>query len=128
MTEYRRNEYDVLSQFSHLSYIAAGMASLVEEIKNEGHCAVGVFGAASTHSYRTVHYAMFTTWYFSRMINPVILGKETGKYVILLNRDDEWHQKMWVASKVLSEIMLEHSSENTGCNSSQIGVSEHADA
>lgn len=124
MKNYRIHEYEALSQSSHLSYAVSVMTIFAEEITKKDHYTFGSFGAASSGLHRTIHYAMVTTWYFSVMTRSVLLGKEGEKFAILLDKEDEWQQKMWASSQVLSELVLKYYTGDTGCNSSNIELSE----
>jgi hypothetical protein len=108
MTSWRRQEYEMLSQSSHLSYLAAALTAVSPKLGDETSYAPAILGLASAHSHRTVYYAAATTWYFSRMSNPVLLGKKPGTCAIVLNKENEWHQKMVAARDTLSDVMLKH--------------------
>ncbi|WP_207621435.1 hypothetical protein [Chelativorans oligotrophicus] len=108
MTTWRREEYEILSQSSHLSYLAAVLTALSHKLDDEKVVAPALFGVASAHSPRTIFYAAATTWYFSRLSNPVLLGKREGECAIVLDKENEWHQRMVAARDTLSNVMLKH--------------------
>ncbi|NGN43501.1 hypothetical protein G6N74_20735 [Mesorhizobium sp. CGMCC 1.15528] len=117
MTKWRREEYEILSQSSHLSYLAAALTVVSGKLGKGDEYAPAIFGLASTHSPRTIFYAAAATWYFSRVSNPVLLGKEAGKCAIVLDKENEWHQRMVAARDTLSDVMRKHwtaSSSQTG--------------
>jgi hypothetical protein len=108
MTNWRRDEYEILSQSSHLSYIAAALTTLGLKHGDKKVFAPAMFGLASAHSPRTIFYAAATTWYFSRLSNRVLLGKKAEECAIVLDRENEWHQRMVAARDTLSDVMLKH--------------------
>lgn len=117
MKNWRREEYEILSQSSHLSYIAAALTGVTEKLKDKEVFATAIFGLASTSSNRTTFYAAATTWYFSRLSNPVLLGKSIGDCAIVLDKENEWHQRMVAARDTLSDVMLKHWDSQTGASS-----------
>ncbi|CDX49093.1 conserved hypothetical protein [Mesorhizobium plurifarium] len=108
MMKWRRNEYEVLSQSSHLSYLAAALTAVSLKLDDEDIFAPAIFGLASAHSPRTIFYAAATTWHFSRLSNPVLLGKEAAKCAIVLDKENDWHQRMVAARDTLSDMTLKH--------------------
>lgn len=106
ITSWRRQEYEILSQSSHLSYLAAALTSLSPGLGNEEMFATAIFGRATKHSHRTIFYAAATTWYFSRLSNQVLLGKDPAKCAILLDKENDWHQRMVAARDTLSHVTL----------------------
>jgi len=120
LTKWRREEYEVLSQSSHLSYIAAALTSLSGKLGREEVIGPAIFGLASVHSPRTIFYAAATTWYFSRLSNSVLLGNKVGECAIVLDKENDWHQRMVAARDTLSDVMLKHWIARTE-SSTQIG-------
>ncbi|MEV8879533.1 hypothetical protein [Mesorhizobium ciceri] len=114
MTKWRRKEYEILSQSSHLSYIAAALTILSGKLGQEEVFAPAIFELASVHSPHTIFYAAATTWYFSRLSNSVLLGKKAGECAIVLDKENDWHQRMVAARDTLSDVMLKHRSTQTG--------------
>ncbi|RWL82022.1 MAG: hypothetical protein EOR67_18055 [Mesorhizobium sp.] len=106
MASWRREEYEILSQSSHLSYLAAALTSLSPELGDEDMFTTAIFGRATKNSHRTIFYAAATTWYFSRLSNQVLLGKDAAKCAILLDKENDWHQRMVAARDTLSHMML----------------------
>lgn len=124
MTRWRLEEYEILSQSSHLSYRAAALTTLSQKLEDREAIAPALFGLASAYSPRTVHYAAATAWYFSRLSNPVLLGKRTGECVIVLDKENEWHQRMVAARDTLSDIMIKYWTTETGPSGRNEGQSE----
>lgn len=61
MTAWRREEYEVLSQSSHLSYAASVLTSRTQPLgHDEEGLQVSIWGMASEFSHRTIHYAAAT--------------------------------------------------------------------
>jgi hypothetical protein len=108
MTKWRREEYEILSQSSHLSFLAAALTAVCPKLGEEDACGSGIFGQASAQSPRTIFYAAATTWYFSRMSNPVLLGKAPAECTIVLDKENEWHQMYVSARDTLSDIVMKH--------------------
>jgi hypothetical protein len=108
MTQWRREEYEILSQSSHLSYLAAALTAVTPKLGDEERWGGAIFGRASAHSPRTVFYAAATTWYFSRMSNPVLLGKNPADCAIVLDKENKWHQMMVAARDTLCDVTLKH--------------------
>lgn len=108
MTKWRREEYEILSQSSHLSFVVAALTAVSPKLGEEEVFAPAIFGQASAHSPRTIFYAAATTWYFSRMSNPVLLGKDPAECSIVLDKENEWHQRMVAGRDTLSDVTLRH--------------------
>lgn len=108
LTDWRREEYEILSQSSHLSFSAAAMTAVTATLSDKEIVAPAIFGLASAHSPRTIFYASATTWYFSRLSNPVLLGKKAGECAIVLDKENEWHQRLVAARDTLSDVMMKH--------------------
>jgi hypothetical protein len=109
MTAWRRREYEVMSQSSHLSYIAACMTCVPVSIEDEEIHRMGIFGRASANSRRTIGYAARTAWYFCRLSHGKILGVPgDGESLLTLNKDDETHQAIVIGRDVLSAITRKH--------------------
>jgi hypothetical protein len=103
---WRRQEYEVLSQSSHLSYVAAFLTTLCPKLDDEETFVPGLFGQPNANSLRTVSYAAATTWYFSRMSMSKILGKDKDKCLIVLDAENEWHQRLFISHEALSAVFL----------------------
>lgn len=109
LTEYRRREYEVMSQSSHLSYLAASMTCLPATIEDEGIFQVGIFGRTSASSHRTLSYGAMTAWYFSRLaVNKIIGSDNSDNALLTLDKEDENHQAIVIGRDVLSTIVLRH--------------------
>ena len=109
LTEWRRQEYEVMSQSSHLSYLASTMTCLPELIDREEQYGIGIFGRASANSHRTVSYAARMIWYFSRVSYNKIIGSVNSKDSLLtVNKEDENHQSIVIGAEVLSAITLKY--------------------
>jgi hypothetical protein len=107
MTEWRREEYETLSQSSHLSYIAAVLTAVSPRLGEE-HCVPSMMGLASEQLPRTLFYAAATTWYFSRMSHSKILGHNLDETLVVLDKENEWHQMFIAGRDTLSIVMLNH--------------------
>jgi hypothetical protein len=108
MTRWRREEYEILAQSSHLSFLAAALTAVSPKLGDEDAFGPAIFGQASAYSPGTVFYAAATTWYFSRMSNPVLLGKSPSECAIALDKENEWHQRLVAGRDTLSDMMLKH--------------------
>lgn len=107
MTDWRRTEYEVLSQSSHLSYLAACMTCLPAQLTDHETHQVGILGRASANSIRTVSYAARTTWYFSRLGFPMIVGKDKDDGGLLqVDKENDWHQRIVIGRDVLSRVTV----------------------
>jgi hypothetical protein len=103
---WRRQEYEVLSQSSHLSYVAAFLTSVCPTLDDEERFVPGLFGQPNGNSLRTVAYAAATTWYFTRMSGSKILSKKDC--LLVLDAKNEWHQRIFISGEVLSTVFLEN--------------------
>lgn len=109
LTGWRRQEYEVLSQSSHLSYLAAGMTCLPASIEDSEMHRIGIFGRASANSHRTIGYAARTAWYFSRLAYHKILGPVANDETLLIvDKEDVNHQSLVVGWEVLSTLTRRH--------------------
>jgi hypothetical protein len=108
MTKWRREEYEILSQSLHLSFLAAALTAVCPKLGEKDAYVSGIFGQASAKSPRTIFYAAATTWYFSRMSNPILLGKAPAECTIVLDKENEWHQMYVSARDTLSDIVMRH--------------------
>lgn len=109
LTEWRRGEYEVMSQSSHLSYLASAMTCLPISAENKEEHRIGIFGRASANSSRTLSYAALTTWYFSRLSFGKLLGhSDSDDSLLILNKEDENHRSIVIGREVLSEITTKY--------------------
>jgi hypothetical protein len=109
MTSWRREEYEILSQSSHLSYTASVLTSRTQPLgEDEEKLAIGIWGMASEWSHRTVFYAAATTWYFSRYSYPHLIGRQPSEGVLTFDRADEWQRKIVLGRDVLADVVLAH--------------------
>jgi hypothetical protein len=109
LTEWRRREYEVMSQSSHLSYLAAAMTCVPVSIEDDQVHRIGIFGRASGNSHRTIGYAARTLWYFCRMAYPKLLASTASEDALLVvNKEDENHQNIVFGWDVLSTVTRKH--------------------
>lgn len=108
MTQWRRQEYEILSQSSHLSYTAAVLTSVSQRLGEKGKYAPSFLGLASEGSPRTLFYAAASAWYFSRMSQDKILGRDASTSLVVLDKDNEWQQMFIAGRDTLSEVVLNH--------------------
>lgn len=106
LVTWRREEYEILSQSAHLSYLAAFITTNTPDLEQSDILKIGIFGQASSASHRTIFYAATTIWYFSRMSHNYLIGKDdTSKSLLILGRPDEWQCKMVYARDVLQKLV-----------------------
>jgi hypothetical protein len=110
LTQWRREEYEILSQSSHLSYTAAVFTCRWQPLgEGEEKWHIGVWGMASEASHRTISYAGRMTWYFSRLCYVSLLGRErSDDALLILDREDEWQRKIVLGRDVLDGIATAH--------------------
>lgn len=110
MMMWRREEYEILAQSSHLSYPASVLTCRTQPLNGGGEgLEIGIWGAASAWSHRTIFYAAATTWYFSRFSYVHLIGKQPSDGTLLtLNREDEWQRKIVLGRDVLANFVLAH--------------------
>jgi hypothetical protein len=109
MTAWRREEYEILSQSSHLSYLASVLTSRTTPLgEGEDKLAIGIWGMASEHSHRTIFYAAATTWHFSRYSYRHLIGKQPSEGLLTLDREDEWQRKIVLGRDVLQNLVEAH--------------------
>jgi hypothetical protein len=106
MTEWRRQEYEILSQSSHLSFVAAVMTTLAPKLGEKESLVPGFMGLASANLPRTLFYAAATTWYFSRMSHTKLLGYDLCDALVVLDKENEWHQRFVAGRDTLSAVVL----------------------
>jgi hypothetical protein len=113
-TAWRREEYEVMSQSSHLSYLAACMTCLPASMEDDEIHQFGVFGVASSHSHRTIGYAARTAWYFSRLSYRKLIGPVGSTDSLLVGEQkNEFHRNIIVGWEVLSRLTLKYWRTNT---------------
>ncbi|TXH06419.1 MAG: hypothetical protein E6R07_01135 [Nevskiaceae bacterium] len=109
MTAWRRREYEVMSQSSHLSYLAAAMTCAPTTIEDAEFHGIGIFGMASANSHRTIGYAARTAWYFCRLSYNKFIGPiGSADSLLVVDKDNENHQAIVIGWEVLSEIVRKH--------------------
>ena len=109
LTEWRRTEYEVLSQSAHLSYLSAAMTCLPALVENEEVHGTGILGRASANSHRTLSYAARITWYFCRLAYNKLIGKsESDSCLLTLDKEDENHRLVVIGWDILSTLTLQH--------------------
>jgi hypothetical protein len=113
MTEWRREEYKILSQSSHLSYIAAVLTAVSPKLREKEKYVPSMMGLASEYLPRTLFYAAATTWYFSRMSHTKILGYNLDEALVVVDKENEWHQRFVAGRDTLSTVMLNHWKDDT---------------
>jgi predicted DNA-binding ArsR family transcriptional regulator len=64
--------------------------------------------ADSANSLRTISYAVWSTWYFSRKCVDTVLGKDQRRSLVVLDVENEWHQRVVAGSETLSTLALTH--------------------
>ncbi len=107
LTAWRREEYEILSQSSHLSYMAAVLTSISPRGGEENYVP-SMMGLASKNLPRTLFYAAATTWYFSRMSQNKVLGRNLDEALVVLDKENEWHQRFIAGRDTLSTVTLNH--------------------
>lgn len=80
MAAWRRQEYEVLSQSAHLSYLAACLTACPPVLGDEKTHRVGILGQASQSSLRTLYYAAGANWHFSRFSFNALLGHTASDF------------------------------------------------
>jgi len=109
MTSWRREEYEILSQSSHLSYAASVLTSRTQPLgEGEEKLAVGIWGMASEWSHRTIFYAAATSWHFSRYSYRHLIGRQPSDGLLAFDRADEWQRKIVLGRDVLDDMVLAH--------------------
>jgi hypothetical protein len=109
MMSWRREEYEILSQSSHLSYPAAFLTISTRPLgEGEDKREIGIWGMASEFSHRTVFYAAATTWHFSRYSHRHLIGRQPSEGLLTLDRADEWQRKIVLGRDVLDDLVSAH--------------------
>jgi hypothetical protein len=109
MTSWRREEYEILSQSSHLSYAASVLTSRTRPLgEGEDEREIGIWGVASEFSHRTIHYAAVTTWHFSRYSYRHLIGRQPSEGLLAFDREDEWQRKIVLGRDVLADLVSAH--------------------
>jgi len=108
MTEYRRAEYEILSQSAHLSYVVSCLTSVAPVLGDPDYFRGAIFGLATENSVRTIHYAAATTWYFSRLGYNLILGRDSSKCLLTFDKESDLQRRIVVGREVISSITIGH--------------------
>jgi hypothetical protein len=108
MTTFRRQEYEILSQSAHLSYVASYLASIAPVLGDADQFRPAIFGLATENSVRTVHYAATTTWYFSGIGYDLILGRDSSKSLLVFDKESEWQRRIAVGRAVLLNVFRKY--------------------
>ena len=108
MKNWRQQEYEILSQSTHLSYLAACLTAVTPILGGNDELCVGIMGAASESSVRTIFYAAATTWYFSRFGYNFLIGNPSSKNLLIVDTENDWHLRIVVGREVLARITMAH--------------------
>lgn len=108
MSAWRRGEYEVLAQSAHLSYVAGCLTVRPPLIDRDDQHGMGILGQASASSLRTISYAARTTWYFSRFCFNAVFGHTSDMGLLILDKDNDFHQRLVIGRDVLSELTKRH--------------------
>ncbi len=108
MTEWRRQEYEVLSQSTHLSYLGSCLTVVPPLLGNRDKHQVGILGRATESSVRTISYAGKTTWYFSRFSFNMLIGHRSSNSLFVMDKENDWHRRIVIGRDVLSRVIAEH--------------------
>ena len=109
MMAWRRQEYEILSQSSHLSYPASVFTSRTVALgQGDDVARIAVWGQASESSKRTMFYASATTWHFSRYCYQYLIGRKPTEALLVLDKNDEWQRKIVLGRDVLAHLVSAH--------------------
>jgi hypothetical protein len=109
MTALRREEYGILSQSAHLSYVAACLTAKAPVLGDLDSYRMAIFGLATENSHRTILYGAMTTWYFSRIAYDLILSPDSCSGSLLaFAKDNEWQRRIVIGRDVLSNITMKY--------------------
>lgn len=107
LTAFRRQEYEILSQSSHLSFVGAVLTVHTPKLGEPEAIQRGPLGGANDFSIRTLQYAIFATWHFCRFAYGEIVTKdELG--LVRHDAKDEWHVRLFVGREVFSDIVMKY--------------------
>jgi hypothetical protein len=108
LTGWRREEYEILSQSSHLSYLAACLTAVSRTLGEIDSYKPGIFGLASDASIRTLTYAAAVTWHFSCFAHNFLIGHSASDSLLPIDQTSKLQLQMVVARQVLGKILIEH--------------------
>ena len=109
LSDWRREEYEILSQSAHLSFVVAALTAYSFALGEDDSIKPACLGLATGSSIRTLSYAAKTTWYFSRLSFNVLLGRnKSDDRLLVLDRENDTHQKIVLLRDVLSEVIQNH--------------------
>jgi hypothetical protein len=106
MREWVRGELEVASQFVHVSYPAAVMASLSRHVDRQT-TRMAIFASPGTFSERTLGIAASMIWFFSRIAFPLLVSRKpmnSGR-IHRLNRNDGNDQTVVLGYYVYDELV-----------------------
>jgi hypothetical protein len=104
MTEYRLEEYEILSQSAHLSYVVSCLTAMAPVLGDANSFRHAIFGLATEHSVQTLRLAATTTWYFSRFGYNSILGRDASKCLLAFDKESDMQRRIAVGREVISSI------------------------
>src|SRR5439155_4952017 len=108
LLDFRRQEYEILSQSSHISYPAAWMTVFASQIGFEEPLKPAIWGLATENSQRTIFYASFSTWYFSRLAYDGIIGWDQTGSLLVADKENDWHRRIVMGRDVLGTVFMRH--------------------
>jgi len=112
LMEWRRREYEVLSQSSHLSILGATMTCLRPELNTPETLRLGIFGGPTLNSRRTLQYAVGISYHFGRLISGQLAAGSSSRSAARLQKESNLTARLAETGfAVLSEATTRHASD-----------------
>jgi hypothetical protein len=109
---WRRHEFEMLSQASHLSFPAAVCTVATIPLGEKEQTRTAIWGLASEGSRRTIDYAAATTWYFSAFSYRYLFGLDAKHALLTSDQSDEGQLRIELGREILAAVVLAHWSED----------------
>lgn len=109
LSEWRKVNYDILSQAVHPSYLTSVLNCFAPNHEDQEALEPAFLGKSSSNSKLTISYAAITLWYFSRFGYLYIFeGKGNIPSLVGLDKFDESHRFVLIGRDVLSRLTLKY--------------------
>lgn len=112
LMEWRRKEYEVLSQASHLSIVGATLTCLRPDLDTPETLRVGIFGGPTLHSCRTLQYAVGISYHCGRLISGQLAAGSSCRFAARLQKESNLTARLAETGfTVLSEAVMRHAND-----------------
>jgi hypothetical protein len=106
LLDWRREEYEIFSQSSHLSYVAACLTARSESFAEKNAFEIAIVGNATPTSRGTLSSAVVSTWHFARFSYNYVIGHQASSALLVVDKENEWHRRIVVGHDIFSRMVM----------------------